>query len=143
MAGAAVAACLLYALSAAAFPGHPLGVISVLAEQHQLVDYNSVPKELALLFGLPGVTGGVRAAATVALVVALAWIAVCVWRGASWVAACGWAMVAIVVTATWFLAWYAVWALPFAAVSRGRRLLAATLGLQAFFVANHIPHFTH
>src|SRR3954453_1314261 len=108
LAGAAAAAGLLYAMSAAAFPGHPLGVISVLSQQHQLVDYNSVPKELALLFGLPGVTGGVRAAATVALVVALVWIAVRVWRGASWVAACGWAMVAIVVTATWFLAWYAV-----------------------------------
>jgi len=107
------------------------------------VDYNSVPKELALLFGLPGVTPGVRTAATVALALALVWIAVRVWRGADWVAACGWAMVAVVTTATWFLAWYAVWPLAFAAVSRDRRLLITTLGLQAFFVVNHIPHFTY
>jgi hypothetical protein len=52
-------------------------------------------------------------------------------------------MVAVVATATWFLAWYSVWPLAFAAVSRDRRLLIATIGLQAFFVANHIPHFTH
>jgi alpha-1,6-mannosyltransferase len=141
--GAAVAAGVIYGISAAAFPGHPLGFISVLSQQRLLVGWNSVPKEVALLFGLPGVTGGIRAIATVALVIALVWIAVWVWRGASWVAACGWAMVALVVTTTWFLAWYAVWALPFAAASRDRRLLAATLGLQAFFVVNHIPHFTH
>jgi hypothetical protein len=115
----------------------------VLSQQHQLVDYNSVPKELALMFGLPGVTGAVRTAASLALVIALVWIGVTVWRGASWVVACGWAMIALVVTTTWFLAWYAVWALPFAAATRSRRLLFATLGLQAFWVANHIPHFTH
>jgi hypothetical protein len=142
-AGVAVSAALVYALSAAAFPGHPLGVIAVLSQQHQLVDYNSVPKELALLFGLPGVTADVRVAATVVLVLALVWIAVRVWRGADWVAGCGWAMVAVVVTATWFLAWYAVWPLAFAAVTRSRRLLVATLGLQAFFLANHIPNFTY
>jgi alpha-1,6-mannosyltransferase len=141
--GAAAAGALLYAMAAVYFPGHPLGVISVLSQQHLLVGYNSVPKELALLFGLPGVTPAVRALTTVSLVAALAWLAVRVWRGADWVAACGWAMVAVVVTATWFLAWYAVWPLAFAAVGRDRRLLVATIGLQAFFVANHIPHFTH
>jgi alpha-1,6-mannosyltransferase len=143
LAGAAAAAVVVYAMSAIAFPGHPLGVISVLSQQHVLVGYNSVPKELALLFGLPGVTSGVRTLVTVALVVALGWLVVRVWRGAEWVAACGWAMVAVVVTATWFLAWYAVWPLAFAAVSRDRRLLVATLGLEAFFIANHIPNFTH
>ena len=50
---------------------------------------------------------------------------------------------AVVTTATWFLAWYAVWPLAFAAAGRDRRLLVSALGLQAFFVANHIPHFTH
>jgi alpha-1,6-mannosyltransferase len=142
-AGAAVAGGLLYAMAAVAFPGHPLTVISVLSQQHRLVGYNSVPNELAFLFGFPGVTPGVRTAATVALVAALGWLVVRVWRGAEWVAACGWAMVAVVATATWFLAWYSVWPLAFAAVSRDRRLLLATIGLQAFFVANHIPHFTH
>jgi hypothetical protein len=106
------------------------------------VGYNSVPKELALLFGLPGVTPGVRLFSLIAFGAALVWIAWRVWRGLDWVAATGWALVATVVTATWFLAWYAVWPLAFAAVSRDRRLVVATLILQAFWLANHVPHFT-
>ena len=114
----------------------------MLREQHLLIGRNSVPKEVALLFGLPGVTSAVRIAAAVALVAGLAWIAVRVWRGADWVEGCGWAMVALVATSTWFLGWYSVWPLPFAALSRDRRLLVATLALQVFFVANRIPQLT-
>ena len=51
-------------------------------------------------------------------------------------------MVALVATSTWFLGWYSVWPLPFAALSRDRRLLVATLALQVFFVANRIPQLT-
>ena len=142
MAGVVAASALLFAIAMLAFPGHPLGVIDVLVRQHQLVGYNSVPKEVALLFGLPGVTSGVRLAALVALGAALAFVAFRVWRGADWVTACGWALVAVVVTSTWYLAWYAMWPLAFAAVSRDRRLMAATLGLQAFWLVNHIPNFT-
>jgi alpha-1,6-mannosyltransferase len=139
LAGVLAAAIVLYAVAALAFPGHPLGVISVLREQHLLVGQTSVPKELALTFGLPGVTGAVRAVTAVALVAALAWITVRVWRGADWIAGCGWAMFALVATSTWFLAWYAVWPLPFAALGRDRRLLVATLALQVFFVVNRVP----
>jgi hypothetical protein len=35
--------------------------------------------------------------------------------------------------------WYSMWPLPFAAVSRDRRLLVATLALQAFAVGNVLP----
>src|SRR5206468_3815404 len=118
------------------------GVVTVLARQHHFVDYNSVPTELSRLFGLHGVTADVRSVALAAFAAALVYIAVRVWRGADWIAATGWALVASVVTATWFLAWYAVWPLAFAAVGRDRRLLAATLGLQAFWLANHVPHVT-
>jgi alpha-1,6-mannosyltransferase len=140
--GVAVAAALLYAVSAIAFPGHPLGVFDVLSQQRKLTGFNSVPTELAKLFGMPRVTDGVRTVAIVALLTTLAWIAWRVWRGAHWVTACGWAMVAAVVTTTWFLPWYAVWPLAFAAVSRDRRLLVVTLGMQVFWLVNHVPNFT-
>jgi Glycosyltransferase family 87 len=143
VAGAGAAAVALYGLSAAAFPGHPLGVVSVLREQHFLVGRGSVPNQVALLFGLSGVTSGVRLAAALVLVGALAAVAFRVWRGADWIAGCGWAMVALVATSTWFLGWYSVWPLPFAALSRDRRLLAATFALQAFFVLNHVPGAAH
>jgi hypothetical protein len=142
LAGVVGASAAVYAVAAVAFPGHALGVVSVLATQHRLVGFNSVPDEVALLFGFPGVTPGIRTLANLALVAALAWIALRVWRGADWVAACGWALVAVIVTATWFLPWYAVWPLAFAAVTRERRLTAATFGLQAFWLVNHVPHFT-
>jgi alpha-1,6-mannosyltransferase len=142
LAGVAAASVAVLGIAFVAFPGHPLGVIDVLVRQHQFVGYNSVPKEFALLFGFPGVTPGIRLACTVGLIGALGFIAFRVWRGAEWVTACGWALVAVVVTSTWFLAWYAVWPLAFAAVSRDRRLMVATLGLQAFWLANHVPHFT-
>jgi alpha-1,6-mannosyltransferase len=142
LAGVLAASAAVYAAAALAFPGHPLGVLSVLATQHQLVGFNSVPDEVALLFGFPGVTPGLRTLTNLVLVAALAWIALRVWRGADWVAACGWALVVVIVTATWFLPWYAVWPLAFAAVTREPRLTAATLGLQAFWLLNHVPHFT-
>jgi hypothetical protein len=138
--GAVAAGVALYAVAALAFPGHPLGVVPVLQQQHELVGFSSVPKQLSLLFGLPVVTSGMRTGATVLVLGALLWLAVRVWRGADWVTACGWAMVALVATSTWFVGWYAVWSLPFAALSRSRWLLTATLALQAFFVASHIPH---
>jgi alpha-1,6-mannosyltransferase len=141
-AGAAAALVVLYAGAAVAFPGHAFGFIDVLNQQRSLVGYNSVPKELAQLFGLPDVTPGVRTAAIVVLFAALVFIAVRVWRGANWVTACGWALVALVVTTSWQLAWYTIWPLAFAAVSRDRRLLVATLGLQAFWIVNHVPGFT-
>jgi hypothetical protein len=139
LAGMAGLLVLLYGVAALAFPGHAFGVIDVLMQQSKLVGYNSVPKELAQLFGLPGVTPEVRVVMVVVLVAAMAFIAVRVWRGMSWVTGCGWALVTLVVTTSWQLAWYTVWPLAFAAVSRDRRLLVATLGLQAFWVLNHVP----
>jgi hypothetical protein len=54
------------------------------------------------------------------------------------VAASGWTLLAISVTSTWLLAWYILWPLPLAVVCRDRRLLAATLGVQALFVIHQI-----
>lgn len=132
----------LYVVAAIAFPGHALGVFHVLNEQKSLVGYNSLPKEVAQLFGLATVTGTVRTASLLALGAALVFIAIRVWRGAEWVSAIGWGMVAFVATTSWQLAWYTVWPLAFAAVSRDRRLLVATLMLETFWVTNHLPHFT-
>ena len=40
-----------------------------------------------------------------------------------------------VVTSSWLLGWYVLWPLPFAAITRDRRLQAATLALLFYFVA--------
>jgi hypothetical protein len=58
------------------------------------------------------------------------------WRGYDWVAASGWTLLAITVTSPWLLAWYILWPLPLAVVVRDRRLLPATLALQALFIVH-------
>ena len=62
-------------------------------------------------------------------------------RGADRVEATGWAFVAVLATSSWLLAWYTLWPLPFAALSRGRRLLAATLVLQVLFVVDDLSRY--
>ena len=61
-----------------------------------------------------------------------------VWRGYDWIAAAGWTLLAIAVTTTWLLAWYTFWALPLAAIARDRRVLVATLAVQALFLAHQM-----
>jgi alpha-1,6-mannosyltransferase len=136
-AGLAVAAGIAYV----AFTDHAAGLFTALGNDRRMTAFDSVPNELARLFGLRGITHQVRMVSLVALVVILAWLVVRVWRGADWIAACGWAALALVALSSWFLAWYTVWPLPFAALSRDRRLLVATVGLQLYFVANHLPLF--
>ena len=86
-------------------------------------------------------TPSVRLGCEAVLAVALAWCAGAVLRGADWVAACGWAFVALLATASWLLAWYTLWPLAFAALSRDRRLLAATLLLQVLFVVDDLSRY--
>jgi hypothetical protein len=132
---------LVLVAAAVAFPGHPLGVVTVLRGNERLVAFDGIPNALAQLVGLPGVTGAIRFGAMVVFGVTMIALAVLVWRGYDWVSACGWAFVAVVAASPWFLAWYTIWPLPFAALSRDRRLLGATVLLQLYFAANHIPQF--
>ena len=60
------------------------------------------------------------------------------WQGYDWIAASGWTLLAISVTSTWLLAWYILWPLPLAVIARDRRLLVATLAVQAMFIAHQL-----
>ncbi len=134
--GAAVAglACALAAYLA--FGIHGVDVLAALNRDAAFVSTDSFPTEIAHLLGKPGVfpiDHDLLKAALVLIVLHLMWRT---WRGYDWVEASGWTLLAIAVTATWLLAWYTLWALPLAAVSRDRRLLATTLAVQALFVVH-------
>ncbi|HEY8303078.1 MAG TPA: polyprenol phosphomannose-dependent alpha 1,6 mannosyltransferase MptB [Solirubrobacteraceae bacterium] len=134
--GAAVAglACALAAYLA--FGIHGVDVVAALNRDAAFVSTDSFPTEIAHLFGKPGVfpvDHTLLKAALVAIVAHLMWRT---WRGYDWVAASGWTLLAISVTSTWLLAWYTLWSLPLAAVSRDRRLLVAVLAVQALFIAH-------
>jgi hypothetical protein len=133
----ALAALLLCALAGyLAFGVHGIDVVSALNRDSAFVSTDSFPNELAHLFGKPGVfpvDHDLLKAALVLIVLHLLWRT---WRGYDWVAASGWALLAISVTSTWLLAWYILWPLPLAVVTRDRRLLLATLFVQALFIAH-------
>src|SRR5207244_609018 len=134
---AAAATLALGAVAAyAAFGTHGLDIVSALKRDAAFVSTDSFPTEIAHLFGEPGVfpiDHDLLKAALVVIVVHLLWRT---WRGYDWIAAAGWTLLAISVTSTWLLAWYIVWPLPLAVIARDRRLLAATLAVQAMFIVH-------
>ncbi|HVR04577.1 MAG TPA: polyprenol phosphomannose-dependent alpha 1,6 mannosyltransferase MptB, partial [Solirubrobacteraceae bacterium] len=124
------------AISYSVFGIHGLDIVAALNRDAALVSKDSFATELAHLVGKPGVfpiDHDLLKAALVLIVLHLLWRT---WRGYDWVAASGWALLAIAVTSTWLLAWYTLWSLPLAVVTRDRRLLLATLGVQALFIAH-------
>jgi alpha-1,6-mannosyltransferase len=117
-----------------AFGVHGVDVVSALNRDAAFVSTDSFPTEIAHLFGKPGVfpiDHDLLKAALVLIALYLMWRT---WRGYDWIAASGWTLLAISVTSTWLLAWYILWPLPLAVVTRDRRLLLATLALQALFI---------
>jgi hypothetical protein len=122
----------------AAFGIHGINLVAALNRDAAFVSTDSFANELAHLLGKPGVfpvDHDLLKAGLVLIVVHLLWRT---WRGYDWVAASGWALLAISVTSTWLLAWYILWPLPLAVVTRDRRLLAATLVIQALFIIHQI-----
>jgi alpha-1,6-mannosyltransferase len=129
--GALVAGMLVgYALwGSAAF-----NVFAGLRREGALVSSYSFASQLSHLLGKPGVYPIDHTLLTGALVIALIYLLWRTWRGYDWIAASGWGMLAITVTTTWLMPWYTVWPLPLAVISRDRRLLVATLAIQAIWV---------
>ncbi len=60
-------------------------------------------------------------------------------RGAEWRAMAGWATLALLLSTAWLLPWYAIWALPLAALADSRRLRVATLLFCAYAILIHLP----
>jgi hypothetical protein len=120
------------------FGSHGINLVSALNRDAGFVSSDSFANEIAHLFGKPGVfpvDHDLLKAALVVIVLHLLWRT---WRGYDWISAAGWSLLAISVTSTWLLAWYILWPLPLAVVARDRRLLIATLAVQALFVVHQI-----
>jgi hypothetical protein len=121
-----------------AFGVHGVDIVAALNRDAAFVSTDSFPTEVAHLFGKPGVfpiDHTILKAALAGILLYLMWLT---WRGYDWIAASGWALLAITVTSTWLLAWYTLWPLPLAVVTRDRRLLWAILAVQALFIVHQI-----
>ncbi|HEY5142106.1 MAG TPA: polyprenol phosphomannose-dependent alpha 1,6 mannosyltransferase MptB [Solirubrobacteraceae bacterium] len=134
LAGAALALVAVALTAVLAFGSHATGFAEVLSVQQRYVSNFSVPNGIRDVLGLHSFAPWLRTSLQVALVAAVGLLLVRVWRGADWVAAAGWALLALTVTATWLMPWYTIWALPFAAISRSRPLLAAAIAVQVFML---------
>jgi alpha-1,6-mannosyltransferase len=135
-AGAAVAIGAVVAF--AAFGVHGLDLVAALNRDAAFVSTDSFPTEIAHLFGKPGVFPVDHDLLKAALVVIVLYLLWRTWQGYDWIAAAGWTLLAISVTSTWLLAWYILWPLPLAAIAHDRRLLAATLAVQAMFIVHQM-----
>jgi hypothetical protein len=136
--GAVVAAVVCALIAYVVFGIHGVDIVSALNRDAAFVGTDSFPTEIAHLLGKPGVfpiDHDLLKAALVLIVVHLMWRT---WRGYDWVSASAWTLLAIAVTSTWLLAWYTLWSLPLAAVSRDRRVLYATFAVQALFILHQI-----
>jgi alpha-1,6-mannosyltransferase len=138
IAGAAVSAAAVAAVAVAAFGTHAAGFAEVLRRQQDLFSSNAFSELVARLFGAPAVPPAGQTLLHLLLLAAVVYLLVRVWRGADWISGAGWALLATALTATWLLAWYTIWALPFAVLGRDRRLLAAVLTVQALFLFHRL-----
>jgi alpha-1,6-mannosyltransferase len=122
-------------LGLAVFGKGAIGFVSVIAHSHLMTSTTPTGGLSALLDSIPHL----RAIGLVAAAIALLGLLRAVWRGMDWISGAGWALLVVAASGGTLHAWYTIWPLPFAALSRDRRLLAATLFLQAIFVAHLLP----
>lgn len=138
--GAAAGLAAMGAIAVIGFGSHALGVFRVLSHQQRLVSSDAIPAQIGRAVGIGGVTSDVRLVFRLALVLSILWLIWLVWkRGYDWIAACGWSLLAFVVGSSWLLGWYVLWPLPFAAISKDRRLKVAVVAMAAYFVAMRWP----
>ncbi len=121
-----------------AFGIHGIDIVAALNRDAALVSTDSFATEIAHLLGKPGVFPVDHDLLKAGLVVVFVHLLWRTWRGYDWIAASGWTLLAISVTSTWLLAWYTLWPLPLAVISRDRRLLVATLVIQGLFVIHQL-----
>jgi alpha-1,6-mannosyltransferase len=129
----------LAAIGLIGFGAHALGFLGAVGEQQQLVAVHSIPAETARLVGLTGTPTWWR---HLFLALFAAVFAFALWRtatGTDWRVAAGWTMLALLLSTAWLLPWYAIWALPLAAIGGDRRLRGAVLLFCAYAMLIHLP----
>jgi Glycosyltransferase family 87 len=125
------------ALGLTVFGTHALDALSLISDNQDRTSRFSVPHKVAEVVGGSDVVRGVFAVAAVAVALWLLWRT---WRGLiDPLDAIGWATFAVLIASAWLVPWYILWLLPFAALSRDRRLQLATLALTAWMLAIAVP----
>jgi hypothetical protein len=119
-----------------AFGSAGINLVAGLNREGHLVSSYSFASQLAHLFNKAGVYPIDHKLLTGGLIVVVIYLLWRTWRGYDWVGASGWGLLAIAVSTTWLMPWYTIWPLPLAVISRDRRLLVATLAIQAIWIVH-------
>jgi len=135
--GFALGALVVVGAGLAAFGGALDEAAKVVGQNQGLTSRASVPGTVSRELGLD--LGAVRAACLTLYALALAGLLVWVARGADWIRGTGWATFGLLAATSYLTPWYAIWALPHAALSRDRPLAAAMVGLSAFLLVWQVP----
>jgi hypothetical protein len=124
-------------LGVVVFGTHALDAFSLISSNQDRSSRFSIPHKVAQLTGGLDVVRGVFA---VLLVLVVLWLLWRTWRGLiEPIDGIGWATFATLIASAWLVPWYILWLLPFAALSRDRRLRIATLLLSAWMLAIAVP----
>ena len=118
LAGVGLAALVVGVAAHLAFGWHWLDALALAGENQGRTSHMSIPITAARLLGLG--PDAVRAAALVAYGLFVACLLAGTWRGGDWLRAAAWATAGLLLASSWLLPWYLIWALPLAALSRGR-----------------------
>src|SRR5271165_5817038 len=110
-----------------------------LGTQSRVVTNESVPNLIGLALGKGGQSESLHKLMSGVLALAIVLCCVQAWRWRDALTACGWASMALLITLGWVLPWYVLWALPFAALSRSRRLRVAVLVFGAYMILAWSP----
>jgi hypothetical protein len=149
IAGAAAAALAIVAVSLVAFGGDALDALSQIGSNQDRTTRWSLPQRSAdAIAGITSMSGSTaidltRAVFIVAFAALLVVLLYRTWKapaGSSyWITALGWATLGLLVASAWLVPWYAIWLLPFAALSTSRPLLIASLVLCAYMLVIAVP----
>lgn len=137
VAAAIAAVVAVAAIGLIAFGTHALDAFTLINSNQDRSSRFSIPHRVAAIVGAQDVVRTLFAALFVA---AFLWLLWKTWRGTIGVLdAIGWATLALLVASAWLVPWYILWLLPFAALSRDRRLQLTTLVLSAWMLAIAVP----
>lgn len=130
-----------------AFGSDAVGALNLISSNQDRSSRWSIPHKT--VDGLDAVFGTInRAAATdsvrlvfvLLLVLLVAYLLRRSWRlPQTWLANAGWATLGVLLASAWLVPWYMLWLLPFAALSRDRRLQIASIALTAYSLVIAIP----
>ena len=122
----------LVAVGLLAFGGAIDEAAKVIGQNQGLTSRASVPGTVSRELGLDldAVKGVCLAALAVVLAALLLWTA----RGGDWIRAVGWAFLSLLLATSYLTPWYAIWALPAAAIARDRALAVGTVIVSAYLL---------